>query len=154
MDRMSIVATAFKHEGAIPKKHTCDGEDVSPALSWDPAPGRTQSLALIMDDPDAPMGTWIHWVLYNMPKDKKSLSEAIQPKSRFDDGSMHGNTDFRRPGYGGPCPPPGKPHRYYFKIYALDKKLNLSPGASKAEVEAAMEGHVLAKGELMGRYKR
>jgi Raf kinase inhibitor-like YbhB/YbcL family protein len=107
-----------------------------------------------MDDPDAPGGTFVHWVLYNLPAQIQKLPEGIPHDKTLPDGSMQGMTDFGRTGYGGPCPPPGKPHRYYFKIYALDSKINLPPGASKKQLEDEIVGHILAKGELMGTYKR
>lgn len=154
LEKVSISSNAFKDGGNIPARHTCDGRDLSPDLNWTGVPEKTKSLALVMDDPDAPMGTWVHWVLYNIPKDKKGLIEGVPRSEVLEDGSMHGRTDSRKTGYGGPCPPRGPAHRYYFKLYALDKSLNLPPNASKQEVEAAMEGHVLGKGELMGRYGR
>src|SRR3990172_11965025 len=139
---MSISSTAFKDGGSIPARHTCDGRDLSPDLMWTGVPEKTKSLGIIMDDPDAPMGTWIHWVLYNVPKDKKGLLEGVPGKDVLEDGSLHGTTDSRKTGYGGPCPPRGPAHRYYFKLYALDKMLNLPPNASKQKVEAAMQGHI------------
>jgi Raf kinase inhibitor-like YbhB/YbcL family protein len=154
MEKISIYSKSFENGGTIPAKHTCDGDDVSPDLSWEGVPEGTKSLALIADDPDAPAGTWVHWVLYNIPYDKKMLKEGIPKTDTLNDGSLQGTTDFKRPGYGGPCPPPGGPHRYFFKLYALDITLNLSAGATKAQVEEAMEGHILGKGELMGKYGR
>ena len=151
---IKLTSDAFTAESTIPKKYTCDGPDVSPALSWTGAPPNTQSFALIMDDPDAPAGTWVHWVLFNLPSDAKNLAEGVAKQEQLPNGARQGLNDFRKIGYGGPCPPPGKPHRYFFKLYALDKKLDLKPGATKAEVEAALKGHVLAQGELMGRYGR
>jgi len=150
----ALTTTAFENGGSIPKKFTCDGADVSPALSWSEPPAGTQNLALISDDPDAPAGTWVHWVVYDMPAAARGLPEGVAKTGEVPGGGKQGVTDFRRPGYGGPCPPPGKPHRYYFKLYALDTKLALKPGASKREVEAAMKGHILAQAELMGRYGR
>jgi Raf kinase inhibitor-like YbhB/YbcL family protein len=152
MENISISAEEFKEGETIPDEFTCEGKDISPSLSWKGIPAGTKSIALIMDDPDAPGGTFVHWVLYNMPAETQKLPKAMP--LNLTDGSMHGMTNFGRPGYGGPCPPPGKPHRYYFKIYALDTKLNLPPGASKNQVESAMKGHIIAKGELMGKYKR
>jgi Raf kinase inhibitor-like YbhB/YbcL family protein len=150
----AIKSGAFDHESAIPSKHSCDGADVSPAISWSEPPGGTRSFALIMDDPDAPAGTWVHWVIYNIPAQARNLAENVPKQPELKDGSRQGRNDFRKPGYGGPCPPRGGPHRYYFKLYALDTMLNLSSGATKAEVEGAMKGHILAQAELMGRYKR
>lgn len=151
---INLTSSAFSSEGTIPKKFTCDGADVSPALAWTGAPSATQSFALIADDPDAPVGTWVHWVLYDLPGNMKELAEGVEKQEQLSNGARQGRNDFRKIGYGGPCPPPGKPHRYYFKLYALDKKLDLKAGATKAEVESAMKGHVVAQGELMGRYGR
>lgn len=150
----TISSTAFQNGGDIPKKFTCDGADVSPQLAWAGAPPKTQSLALIVDDPDAPAGAWTHWVLYDLPANMAELQESVNKIDKLDNEARQGRNDFRKLGYGGPCPPPGKPHRYYFKLYALDAKLNLAPGASKEEVERSMQGHVLAKAELMGKYSR
>jgi Raf kinase inhibitor-like YbhB/YbcL family protein len=149
-----VSSTAFAGSQMIPKKSTCDGSDVSPELSWKDAPAGTKSFALIMDDPDAPAGTWVHWVLYNISADTKDLLEGVARQEQLPDGSRQGRNDFRKIGYAGPCPPPGKPHRYYFKLYALDAKLDLNAGASKADVERAMKGHVLSQVELIGRYGR
>ncbi len=150
----TMTTTAFENGGNIPKKFTCDGQDASPALAWNEPPAGTQSLALIADDPDAPMGTWVHWVAFDVPASARGLPEGIPRTSKLPGGGMQGINDFRRTGYGGPCPPPGKPHRYYFKLYALDRLLGLKAGASKRDVEAAMKGHILAQAELMGRYGR
>jgi len=150
---MQIQSSAFNEGDTIPTKHTCEGEDVSPQLSWSAPPEGTKSLALVCDDPDAPVGTWVHWVLYNLPGDTTSLPENIPPDETLDNGGVHGTTDFGRIGYGGPAPPSGT-HRYYFKIYALDSMLDLAPGATKAQLEKAMKGHILAEGQLMGKYKR
>jgi Raf kinase inhibitor-like YbhB/YbcL family protein len=150
---LSIKSSAFNHEGNIPKKYTCDGTNVSPALSWSDPPANTQSFCLIMDDPDAPAGVWVHWVIYNIPPQSTGLAEGIPKQAELKDGSRQGRNDFRDPGYGGPCPPGGT-HRYYFKLYALDITLNLPAGATKADVEKAMKGHILAQAQLMGRYKR
>lgn len=150
---IQISSAAFSEGGAIPKKFTCDGPDVSPQLSWSGAPASTQTFALIMDDPDAPVGTWVHWVLYNLPADTKGLPEGVEKQEQAA-GGIHGRNDFKKFGYGGPCPPPGKPHRYFFRLYALDARLDLKPGATKAEVERAMKGHILAQGQLIGRYGR
>src|SRR5574341_928646 len=150
MQNISITTEAFRNGDAIPAEYTCDGSDKSPALSWSGIPAGTKSIALIMDDPDAPRGTFVHWVLFNIPAETKKLPEGVPGSKTLSDGSCHGITDFGKAGYGGPCPPPGKPHRYFFKVYALDKKLNLPAGASKKQVEDAMKGHILAKGELMG----
>jgi len=151
---LQLTTSAFPVQGTIPKKFTCDGPDVSPPLAWSGAPPGTQSFALIVDDPDAPAGTWVHWVLYDLPANMKELAEGVPKQEQLSNGARQGRNDFRKIGYGGPCPPPGKPHRYFFKLYALDKKLDLKAGASKAEAESAMKGHILAQAELIGRYGR
>jgi Raf kinase inhibitor-like YbhB/YbcL family protein len=151
----TLISAAFRDETAIPAKYTCDGADVSPPLTWSDAPAGTRSFALIADDPDAPAGTWVHWVLYNLPAAISGLPENIAKVESLDlRGARQGRNDFRRPGYGGPCPPPGPAHRYFFKLYALDAPLTLKAGAQKKDVEAAMEGHVLATAQLMGTYAR
>lgn len=150
---IKISSSAFKQGEAIPAKYTCDGENVSPPLSWTWYPKRTQSFAIIADDPDAPMGTWVHWVIYNIPASVNDLDENLAKTDTLQNGIMQGITDFRRPGYGGPCPPGGT-HRYFFKIYALDIMLKAKPGLSKAELLKAMKGHIIAEGQLMGKYKR
>lgn len=147
-------SAAFTHGGSIAKKHTCDGPDVSPALSWSEPPAGTQSISLIMDDPDAPAGTWVHWVLYDLSPTARELPENLPKEGELKDRSRQGRNDFGRLGYGGPCPPRGPAHRYFFKLYALDAKTNLSPGATKADLERAMRGHIRAQAELMGLYKR
>jgi Raf kinase inhibitor-like YbhB/YbcL family protein len=154
--RMTIELTspAFEDGGMIPSKYTCNGADVSPPLEWSNTPEGTKSLALICDDPDAPMGTWVHWVLYGLLADTTSLAEGVPKNEVIEDLAVQGSNDFKRVGYGGPCPPRGKPHRYFFKLYALDSKLDLKPGAKKKDVEKAMEGHVLAQGQLVGKYQR
>ena len=144
---------AFPKGGEIPVKYTCSGDDVSPALSWSGAPQDAKSFALIVDDPDAPSGTFTHWVVYDLPATARQLSENVS-KSEDVSGGRQGRNDFRRVGYGGPCPPPGKPHRYFFRLYALNAALNLPAGASRQNVEAAMRGHVLAQAELMGKFAR
>lgn len=150
----TLSSTAFPPGGEIPSKYTCSGADVSPALSWNDPPAGTQSFALIADDPDAPVGTWVHWVAYDLPASARQLPEGLPKTEAIAGGGVQGQNDFRKTGYGGPCPPPGKPHRYYFKLYALDSKLNLKPAATKKMVEAAMEGHILAQAEVMGRFQR
>ena len=148
-----ITSSAFSEGGMIPRKYSCDGPDVSPELIWEGVPEDTRSLALICDDPDAPVGTWVHWVLFNIPAGEKGVAAQIAPDATLSNGARHGTNDFRRLGYGGPCPPGGT-HRYYFKLYALDTTLPLGAGATKAQVEAAMAGHILASAQLMGKYKR
>jgi Raf kinase inhibitor-like YbhB/YbcL family protein len=150
----TISSTAFQNGSDIPKKFTCEGADVSPPLSWTGAPRGTQTFALIADDPDAPAGTWTHWVIYDLPANVTELQENVSKVDKLPNDARQGRNDFRKLGYGGPCPPPGKPHRYFFKLYALDGKLNLVPGASKQEVEQAIQGHVLARAEFMGKYSR
>ena len=149
-----LTSTTFTGGGGIPKKHTCDGADVSPALKWNGAPAGTQSFALIADDPDAPIGTWTHWIIWNIPAKATALPEDVPKVGESGDGTRQGRNDFKRIGYGGPCPPPGKPHRYFFKLYALGAKLDLEAEASKSELEHAMKGHVLSQAELMGSYGR
>ncbi len=151
---LDLTSSAFQEGGTIPKKYTCEGADVSPPLQWGDPPAGTRSYALIADDPDAPAGTWVHWVLYNLPADLRGLAEGIPSAERLPNGALHGMTDFRRVGYGGPCPPPGKPHRYYFRLYALDHVLPLQARATKSAVLEACRGHILAEGQLMGRYAR
>jgi len=145
---MKLHSTAFADGAPIPKKHTADGADVSPPLAWSDVPAGTQSFALICDDPDAPRGTWVHWVLLDLPAQTAALPEGVR------DAGVDGRNDFGKPGYGGPAPPHGKPHRYFFKLYALDRDLKLSAGASKAQVETAMQGHVLDQAQWMGTYQR
>jgi Raf kinase inhibitor-like YbhB/YbcL family protein len=150
---IKVTSSAFGEGGMIPSKYTTDGQDVSPALKWDGIPDGTQSIALISDDPDAPVKTWVHWVMWNIPADKVELEENIPQDEKLPDGSVQGITDFGTHGYGGPAPPSGT-HRYYFKIYALDNKLDLKRSAKKADMLKAMERHIIAQGQLMGKYKR
>ena len=152
----TLGSAAFGNGATIPEKYTCDGPDVSPAFAWTGAPPNAKTFALIADDPDAPGGVWVHWVLYNLPAKATALPEAL---SKMDTpieipGALQGKNDFGRNGYGGPCPPPGKPHRYVFKLYALDAPLPLKAGARKSDVERAMEGHVLGSAQLIGTYAR
>jgi Raf kinase inhibitor-like YbhB/YbcL family protein len=151
---MKLTSTAFTEGSTIPKKFTGDGEDHSPPLQWSEVPDKTKSFALIADDPDAPMGTWVHWVIFNLPAYQHELAEGVPPEATLASGAKQGKNDFKKIGYGGPAPPKGKPHRYYFKLYALDSMLELNEGASKKDVERAMKGHILASGELMGLYGR
>jgi Raf kinase inhibitor-like YbhB/YbcL family protein len=151
---ISMTSSAFSAGGAIPKKFTCDGPDLSPQLSWNAPPAGTQSFALIMDDPDAPVGTWVHWVLYDLPANVLELPEGVAKDEQLSSGARQGRNDFGKIGYGGPCPPGSKPHRYFFKLYALDTKLGLRAGATKADVERAVKGHILAQAELIGKYGR
>ena len=151
--KMEIKSPAFEDGGMIPAKYTCDDQDISPPLEWSNVPEDAKSLALICDDPDAPMGTWVHWVIFNLPPDKKELPENMPSDASLENGALQGMTDFGRTGYGGPCPPGGT-HRYYFKLYALDTKLDQKAGVTKARLLKAMEGHVLAECRLMGKYTR
>jgi len=154
---MQLTSPAFTHEAPIPPQYSCVGDaasslkDVSPALAWGEPPAGTQSFALIMDDPDAPGGTWVHWVLFNIPASARGLPESIGANETYPDGSVSGDNSWGRTGYGGPCPPGGT-HRYFFKLYALDEMLGISAGANKGELEKAMVGHILAQGELMGTF--
>ena len=150
---MKLTSKAFGTKGMIPPQFTCDGQDISPPLSWSYPPTNTKSLALICDDPDAPGKTWVHWVVYNLPPSSCSLPEAVPAGNKILEGGLQGINDFKQLAYGGPCPPGGT-HRYFFKIYALDRMLNLQPGATKSELEVVMKGHVIDRGELMGYYSR
>ena len=150
----TLSSPSFPAGGGIARQHTCEGADVSPPLSWRGAPPGTKSFALIVDDPDAPVGTWVHWVLYDLPGDATQLPDAVPMTETLASGARQGINDFRKVGYGGPCPPPGKAHRYFFKLYALDTATNLKPRADKAALLRAIEGHVVAQAELIGTYKR
>ncbi len=151
--KIQVTSSAFKDGEMIPHKYTCDGDNMSPPLAWSDIPAGAKSIALISDDPDAPRGDWVHCVILNMPPDTKGLPENIPSDEKVDNGAIQGMHDGGGIGYGSPCPPSGT-HRYYFKIYVLDKMLGLQPGITKKELLKAMEGHILAQGELMGRYKR
>ena len=151
---MNLQSSAFADGSPIPKKYTADGADISPPLAWSDVPAGTQAFALICDDPDAPRGTWVHWVLFNLPAGVTSLPEAYPASTTRPDGTVSGKNDFGKLGYGGPSPPRGKPHRYFFKLLALDAPLTLAKGASKAQAEQAMQGHVLGQAQWMGTYQR
>ncbi|HOO40687.1 MAG TPA: YbhB/YbcL family Raf kinase inhibitor-like protein [Syntrophales bacterium] len=151
--KMKIESPQINDGAMIPSKYTCDGKDISPPLAWKDVPDGTKSFALISDDPDAPMGTWVHWVIYNIPPDVTELEENIPREKEFKNGIVQGTNSWPKIGYGGPCPPSGT-HRYYFKLYALDTMLSLKPGADKAQLFKAMAGHILAEAQLMGKYKR
>jgi Raf kinase inhibitor-like YbhB/YbcL family protein len=151
---LTISSPSFTNGGDIAKKFTCDGADVSPQLAWTDPPAETKTFALLTDDPDAPVGNWNHWTAYNIPATLRGLPEGVDKGVRLSDGIAYGRNDFRKTGYNGPCPPPGRPHRYYFKLFALDRWLVMKPGAGKKELEAAMKDHILAQGEIMGRYGR
>jgi len=150
---MKLESGAFKFNELIPAKYTCDGKDISPPLFWDEIPIGTQSIALIVDDPDAPGRTFVHWLVYDIPNTIRQLPEHTPIVKTLPNGGTQGKNDFGKFGYGGPCPPSGI-HRYFFKLYALDKSLALAAGATKNQILAAMEGHILATAELIGRYKR
>lgn len=149
-----LKSDAFEAEGTIPQVYTCDGSDVSLPLEWSEPPAGTQSLALIFDDVDAPVGTWVHWVLFNIPADVRSLPEGVPAEPVVAGLGEHGSNGWGNLGYGGPCPPKGNPHRYTFRLYALNSLLDLESGASRAELDRAMEGHLLGAGQLVGRYGR
>ncbi len=146
-----ITSPAFANAEQIPAEYSCKGRNISPALTWNEPPAAAQSFALIMDDPDAPMGTWVHWVIFNIPASTRNLKEGTPTDAKLSDGSLQGRTSAGSNGYHGPCPPSGT-HRYFFKLYALDTMLDLSSKADKKEVLAAMESHILANAELMGTF--
>jgi Raf kinase inhibitor-like YbhB/YbcL family protein len=150
---VELKSAAFQAGDLIPAKYTCDGEDMSPPLNWSDPPAGTQSFALISDDPDAPVGTWVHWVIWNIPASARALDENLPKTASLPNGVRQGTTDFRRVGYGGPCPPSGT-HRYFFKLYALDTTLTLPASTTKKDLEKAMHGHILGQPELMGKYRR
>jgi len=150
----SLKSSGFENNGFIPVKYTGLGEDISPGLSWSGIPSGVESFALICDDPDAPGKTWVHWVIYNIPSSRESLLEGFHTAKEFPDGVRQGVNDFGKTGYGGPNPPAGKAHRYFFKLYALDIVLDLEAGTTKPELETAMAGHILGKAEIVGLFKR
>jgi Raf kinase inhibitor-like YbhB/YbcL family protein len=150
-----IESSAFKQGEKIPVKYTCSGPDVSPPLTWSAAPDKTAELVIIMDDPDAPVGTWTHWLLYGLDAKLTGLPENVSKGAEAKEiSARQGVTSFKRSGYGGPCPPPGKPHRYFFKLYALNEKTNLPPGATRDQIKDAMKGHIIAETQLMGLFGR
>jgi Raf kinase inhibitor-like YbhB/YbcL family protein len=151
---LELVSGDFRHGERIPERFTCDGEDLSPALAWHGVPVETRSFALVCDDPDAPRGTWVHWLLYNLPAEAAELGAGVPSLPELPSKARQGINDGGDVGYGGPCPPAGKPHRYFFRLHALDTSLNLPPGVNRADLEQAMAGHVLAVGTLMGTYER
>ena len=153
----TIKSSVFAEGQEIPKKYTCEGEDISPPLTWSDPPEGTQEIVLIMDDPDAPVGVFTHWVIYNISPETKEAPEGVQTKGAMNKrggGPKQGLNDFGKVGYGGPCPPRGPKHRYFFKLYALDAELNLEPRASKNDVEKAMKGHIIAQAQLTGTFRR
>jgi Raf kinase inhibitor-like YbhB/YbcL family protein len=151
--QIKLVSTSFKDGESIPRPYTCDGVNVSPPLEWIGAPKTAKTIAIVCDDPDAPGGTWVHWVLYNLPAENIGLVENLPATENLKAGGFQGKNDFQKIGYGGPCPPSGT-HRYFFHVYAIDIELPLKAGATKAELVKAMEGHVLTQGQLMGTYQR
>ena len=151
---IELTSTAFQPGATIPTQYTGDGADRSPPLRWSEPPAGTKSLALICDDPDAPRGTWVHWVLFDLPARTRELEEGVAATETLPSGAKQGKNDFGNAGYGGPAPPKGKPHRYFFKLYALDVAVDLPPGATKARLLDAMKGHILAEGQLVGTYGR
>jgi Raf kinase inhibitor-like YbhB/YbcL family protein len=151
--QFKLTSSAFAEGQPIPSLHTCEGRDISPPLAWTAPPEGTRSLTLVCDDPDAPMGTWDHWVLFNLPASTRELPENMAPEPVLALGERHGRNSWGRIGYGGPCPPSGT-HRYFFRLYALDATLEPKPGATKAQVETAMRGHILAQTQLMGTYRK
>jgi len=150
----TLTSSAFRIGAEIPQQYSCKGVDSSPALEWSGAPAHVASFALIMDDPDAPAGTWVHWVLWNLPADAQSLPEGVPKREQLGGGARQGQNSFRKTGYNGPCPPAGATHRYFFQLYALDGKLDLAAGASRAQLDEAMKGHVLAETEYMGTFHK
>jgi Raf kinase inhibitor-like YbhB/YbcL family protein len=151
---IQVTSTAFQQGMMIPTQYTGDGADQSPPLRWSEPPPGTKTIALICDDPDAPSGTWVHWVFFNVPAQTRELQAGVPTSETFSNGAKQGNNDFGNIGYNGPAPPKGKPHRYFFKLYALDVAVDLPPGATKAQLEGAMKGHIMADGQLMGTYQR
>ena len=151
---LSISSTAFQEGESIPAQYSCQGQDISPPLAWGEPPAGTKSLALIVNDPDAPVGVFTHWVLFNLPAGSRELPEAVPAEPQLANGALQGKNDFGKIGYAGPCPPPGSPHRYRFTLYALDNALDLKSGATKKQVIEAMSGHVLAQGQFTDTYQR
>lgn len=152
--RLSISSSAFHEGDKIPRKYTCEGEDVSPELTWNKPPEDTISLALLVEDPDAPGGVFTHWILFNLPTGIMILPQGMATQNQLPDGSLQGKNDFGKVGYNGPSPPPGRPHKYQFTLYALDRPLNLKPSVGKKQIVDAMRGHILAQGQIMGIYQR
>jgi Raf kinase inhibitor-like YbhB/YbcL family protein len=152
--KFELTSPAFQEGATISRQHTGDGKDLSPTLEWSDPPDGTKSFVLLCEDPDAPRGTWVHWVLFNLPADTRQLAEGVPAKDTLPNQAKQGRNDFRKIGYGGPAPPPGKPHRYFFKLYALDKTLDLHAGCTRDQVLAAIKGHILGETQLMGTYGR
>ena len=152
--KMELRTTSFQPGGFIPKRFTCQGANVSPALAWNDPPAGTQRFAIIEDDPDAPSGTFVHWLVYDLPAGSRRLPEAVSANDQLAGGGQQGTNDFSKTGYSGPCPPPGSTHRYFIRLYALDAPTSLPPAATRKELDYAMKGHILANAELTGRFKR
>lgn len=150
----TLGSSAFASGEMVPDQYTCKGQDISPTLRWNNAPAKTASFALVMDDPDAPAGDWVHWVMWDVPASKHALAENVAKTEQLDDGSHQGRNSFNRTGYNGPCPPPGQRHRYFFRLYALDSKIKVAPGADRDALEAATKGHVLATAVYVGTFQR
>jgi len=151
---LNVTSSAFASGAEIPKTYTCKGTDISPALAWSGAPAHAASFAVIMDDPDAPAGTWVHWVMWNVAQSSHSLPQDVPKRDQLSDGARQGRNSFGKVGYNGPCPPAGQTHRYFFRVYALDAKLDLAAGANSSQLESAMQDHVLAQGEYMGTFHK
>jgi hypothetical protein len=152
--KLDVTSPAFTNGQTIPKEYTADGKNVSPPIKWSQPPSATKSLALICDDPDAPAGTWVHWVVWGIPANTTELTEAVSSGGKLPNGAKQGTNSFRKVGYGGPSPPPGRPHRYFFKVYAVDFDLSAEPQADAKQIEQKINGHTLASGQLMGTYGR
>jgi Raf kinase inhibitor-like YbhB/YbcL family protein len=151
---LDLTSAAFRHGGPIPKQHTSDGRNVSPPLKWSAPPAGTRSLALLCEDPEAPRGTFTHWVLFNIPASSLGLKEGVAQQATSPEATRQGTNDFGKVGYGGPAPPPGKPHHYHFKLFALDATLDLEAGATKPQLLEAMKGHILGETQMIGVYGR
>jgi Raf kinase inhibitor-like YbhB/YbcL family protein len=151
---LELTSAAFQGGQPIPRQYTGDGRNISPPLTWRDPPAGTRSLALVCEDPDAPRGTFTHWVAFNLPAESRELGEGVPAEPTLPNGTVQGTNDFGRAGYGGPKPPPGKPHRYVFQLYALDRPLDVPPGATKAQLLVAMKGHILGAAQLVGTYAR
>ncbi len=154
MNDLILFCADFANGQSIPARFTCSGENASPALSWSSLPPLTRNLALIVDDPDAPAGVWVHWVIYNIPASLAGLPGAVAKTDKVPGIGTQGVNDFGRMGYDGPCPPPGRPHRYYFTLYAIDCELDLMPGLTKKNVLISLQGHILAQSQWMGTFQR
>jgi Raf kinase inhibitor-like YbhB/YbcL family protein len=152
--KIEITSSAFTEGNPIPIEYTCDGSDVSPDLKWGTLPPETRSLALVCDDPDAPSGTFVHWVMYAIPPTENQLQKGVPKIPTLPNGTKQGTNGFGRIGYGGPCPPRGAPHHYFFRIYALDTRIDQPGGMSRAQLDQAMKGHIVAEGHVMGTYQR